>query len=91
MLYACFDVVAEQLIVEELGKKLWLAHFPTNNEDDHRGYKRPNAPGEYDYALCGHVHDAWKLKDNCLNVGVDVWNFYPINLAHIINAFNGVE
>jgi len=28
--------------------------------------------------ICGHVHDAWKVKDNQINVGVDVHDFYPV-------------
>lgn len=31
--------------------------------------------------LCGHVHDLFKIipNNNTINVGVDVWNFYPIS------------
>ena len=29
---------------------------------------------------CGHVHEKWRKKDNCLNVGVDVWGYKPITL-----------
>jgi calcineurin-like phosphoesterase family protein len=39
--------------------------------------------------ICGHVHTEWKSKfinENLLiNVGVDVWNFYPVNIREITN------
>jgi calcineurin-like phosphoesterase family protein len=28
---------------------------------------------------CGHVHEKWRMKGNCLNVGVDVWQYRPIS------------
>lgn len=45
---------------------------------------RPN----YSYKakhLCGHVHQHWKFNDqgNILNVGVDIWNGYPLELEEI--------
>ena len=29
--------------------------------------------------LCGHVHNWWKKCKNAINVGVDVWNFFPVS------------
>jgi calcineurin-like phosphoesterase family protein len=43
--------------------------------------KRPIDDGRW--LLCGHVHDKWKIKGKMINVGVDVWNFYPISLDEI--------
>jgi len=33
--------------------------------------------------LCGHLHTIFRTKANCINVGVDVWNYYPISLTRI--------
>lgn len=30
--------------------------------------------------LFGHVHQTWKGSRNCINVGVDVWDFKPVSL-----------
>lgn len=35
--------------------------------------------------LHGHVHDKWRLKGRQLNVGVDVWDFYPVHEETIID------
>ena len=36
--------------------------------------------------LCGHIHDLFKSIPDKLtvNIGVDVWDYYPINLTHIM-------
>lgn len=33
--------------------------------------------------LHGHVHQHWKRKDNMLNVGVDVWNYFPVSIDEV--------
>lgn len=46
---------------------------------------------EYDLILCGHVHNNWKVKEIhyrrkkrlIINIGVDVWNFYPVEWREI--------
>jgi len=34
--------------------------------------------------LCGHVHTLFKYVSNCVNVGVDQWNYTPVplNIIH---------
>ena len=57
------------------GKELYVAHEP--------GTLRP-------INLCGHVHDNWKVikikNVFIVNIGVDVWNFEPIDINDILNA-----
>lgn len=33
--------------------------------------------------LCGHIHDLFKQQKNCINVGVDVNDFYPMSEEQI--------
>lgn len=33
--------------------------------------------------LCGHVHNYFKYHKNCVNVGVDVWNYTPVSIDEI--------
>lgn len=59
---------------------------------------RPSDVGVFDgnLVLCGHVHQAWKFdrryieKDfyiDFVNVGVDVWDFKPVNINEIMDDY----
>ena len=41
--------------------------------------------------LCGHIHDLFKSipEQLTVNIGVDVWDYYPINLTHIMGELRG--
>jgi calcineurin-like phosphoesterase family protein len=47
---------------------------------------------DVDLILCGHVHDKWKSHVHSIgqrlipviNVGVDVWEYKPVNLGTIV-------
>lgn len=47
---------------------------------------------KYDLNLCGHVHNQFKFKQEkgCIicNVGVDVWNYMPINIGEILGGLS---
>ena len=62
------------------GEKMWLVHDP---EEVNTKYK---------INLVGHVHDLWKVKriahTYIVNVGVDMWKFYPVNLQEIQQAIS---
>jgi len=34
--------------------------------------------------LCGHVHELFKVQMNVINVGVDVWDFFPVSEDQIM-------
>ena len=44
--------------------------------------------------ICGHVHEKWKTNivdgRECINVGVDQWNFEPVKLSEIINNSDSI-
>ncbi len=51
----------------------------------------------YPLHIIGHVHNAYKIKEVvsptgkpslCVNVGVDVWNFYPVSIEEVLVLFN---
>ena len=67
--------------VMNLGNEsLYLVHNPINSKKN------------YHKILCGHVHEKWKFKEEdgqtFINVGVDVWNFMPVNYNEIIKEYN---
>lgn len=35
-------------------------------------------------SLCGHVHNLFKHVKNTINVGVDVWDYYPVSDVDIL-------
>lgn len=49
----------------------------------------------YEVNITGHVHNKWEIKrirkgfafTDCINVSVDVWNFYPVSLDEIMNRY----
>jgi calcineurin-like phosphoesterase family protein len=74
---------AETIIINQNGLRIQLIHDPIY------------AKIEYDFILCGHVHNNWKAKElqYCgqtkliLNVCVDVWNFYPVKLDELLTIY----
>lgn len=71
---------------ETVVKLCHLPYGPLNPEEqtDTR-YMDMRPKDEGHLLLHGHVHDTWK-KSSCgrmINVGVDVWNFYPISVEDL--------
>jgi len=68
-------------IIKSYGKTILLAHHP-----EEASMMMSN--GGIDMAFTGHVHQNWKFKPNMVNVGVDVWDFYPVDAKQILKAYN---
>lgn len=74
----------ERLSIYYGGKRINLVHNPEY------------ADVNYNINLTGHVHEKWKvmrIKRNwhytdCINVGVDVWNFYPVTFDELMNRYH---
>jgi calcineurin-like phosphoesterase family protein len=69
--------------------KLFLRHIPAF-DPKHPGKKYApeflkEPKGQFDYFLCGHVHEHYARKDNIINVGVDVRDFKPRTLWELLN------
>lgn len=71
----------QSAVIEHGGHKLFLIHDPHKYP-----YRR------YDIVLCGHIHEKWRFKREVknnkvitfCNVGVDVWDFKPVNINEIL-------
>lgn len=89
LLTAGVDEIHRTLEIELDGYKLYLAHIPVHLPDpSERTYPSdliPSPPEDYDYFLCGHVHNQWKRRGKTINVGVDVSNFTPLTLAQLLS------
>lgn len=75
----------EALRVEIQGTPFLLCHFPYTNEgEQYVRYQDLRPINEGRWLLHGHVHEQWKVKDRMINVGVDVWDFYPVSEDEIM-------
>jgi calcineurin-like phosphoesterase family protein len=75
-----------------------LTHLPPVECGDHKAGEsvydkeirfvkhRPEYPPEDTWMLCGHVHEAWKRHGRVINVGVDVWDFYPVSVDQLLEV-----
>lgn len=74
----------ERLVIGYGGRRINLVHDPER------------ADINYDINIVGHVHNNWKFKrirkgesfTDCVNVGVDVWNFLPITFNEIMKEYH---
>jgi calcineurin-like phosphoesterase family protein len=67
---------------------VYLNHFPfrSNYETERYHMQRPT-PDDMNGAVVlvhGHVHNAWSVRDNMINVGVDVRGYAPISEDQLI-------
>jgi len=76
---AGFQSVHTSLIIKEAGHTIIMAHDPSiwncvSNMDP------------LPIFLHGHIHNIWKSirGKKMVNVGVDVWDFYPVSLEQIL-------
>ena len=75
------------VILYRNGKQIYLTHSPNN------------LPYGYDLYFAGHIHNKWKFKEmkaignennnyvDVCNVGVDVWEFFPITLEKLFEEY----
>lgn len=73
-----------------------LYHYPKESpEGDKTKGKLQRPPIEFEgWCLTGHVHEHWRIKNKCLNVGVDVHDYRPLSLDEcrkIIKQYEEVD
>lgn len=72
--------ILKYAIVKTYGKVIALVHKP----EDAIAIMET---GGIDLAFVGHVHHNWKFRDRLINVGVDCWDFYPIDAKQALKAY----
>ena len=79
-----------RMVVEPSGSSwhVLLNHFPyagKDDTDDRYEHLRLRQDQTYNMPLIhGHVHDKWKVKDNMVNVGMDVWDWRPVPIDTVL-------
>lgn len=72
--------IAQCLVINYGGFDWWCQHHPSF---------------QFKYNLCGHIHNLWKiatLGDSiCVNVGVDVWGYRPVNMQEILREIDRMK
>lgn len=81
---AGFESVHTSLIIKDWDANEYvLNHDPAPSCIDRLAENPWNKEGPIPYYnriwICAHVHDLYKTCQNVINVGVDVWDFYPVN------------
>jgi calcineurin-like phosphoesterase family protein len=71
------DGINLEIEVNGAPQKFWVTHYPTQARE-----------GQFN--LVGHIHSAWKVQPNAINVGVDVNHYRPYivdqDIPFLVNA-----
>ncbi len=68
-----------QLPLDLCGQPVIACHFPYRGDShDHDRYLEERPVDHGDWLIHGHVHERWRHRDRMINVGVDVWDWYPV-------------
>lgn len=73
-------------------QKFLTCHFPyvtADYTDERYDQYKPRDHGAW--LLHGHVHDAWQVQGRQINVGVDVWDWTPVNVETLIDIKEGTH
>lgn len=46
---------------------------------------------KFDFIICGHVHNNWKVNGKNVNVGVDVWDMKPISEDELLSLLRSIS
>ena len=84
--YVRYRNVGFQILPNQTYYQRWqLCHFPTSGDsytDDRYPEYRPHI-ADNEWLIHGHVHNMWKVLNQQINVGVDVWDFFPVSESQI--------
>jgi calcineurin-like phosphoesterase family protein len=83
-----WTILDPQVTLTHRGRELLLCHFPYHGDHTERERfweLRPKNEGKL--LLHGHCHGAWKFKGNMIDVGVDVWNYKPVDLDLLLAEY----
>jgi len=69
-----------------------VSHFPYDGDShDQNRFDKQRPKNEGLPILHGHVHSKWRMKGNQINVGVDVWDYRPVEFDALVDLFDRVH
>ena len=88
------DIKTMTIDLNQNYRNVFVSHYPST----HKYYYGPMNHGNqlFRVNLCGHVHDKWLMHyDECcgvlnINVGVDVWNYRPVEDVELTEMLDKV-
>ncbi len=72
------------------GVRFLLNHKPILPGDKDSDVHLDVDQDDYDWILCGHVHEKWITNGKNINVGVDVWGFKPVSIDQIMELIKNM-
>lgn len=73
-------------------RKVVLSHFPYEaDHTDEPRFRQFRLRDEGRWLLHGHVHGEYTVRQRGVNVGVDVWDFTPVNVHDLARLIADVE
>lgn len=89
----CYEVIFQRVLSENT----WLDRDRNPHADKVKSWPGklncvhyPTKSVAHAFNLVGHIHGAWKVQKNMLNVGVDVHHYRPVSLQDVDFYFNGI-
>ncbi len=62
------------------GVEVTISHFPYRNDSHYdQRYQQHRPEDRGGWLLHGHIHEKWRQNDRQINVGVDAWDFAPVD------------
>lgn len=69
-----------------------ICHFPYVPDERHdERYNEYHPKDKGNWILHGHVHELWRVRDRQINVGVDVWDGFPVSEQTLITVIHHPE
>jgi calcineurin-like phosphoesterase family protein len=88
---AGFKILDTEIAVEIGGHQVLVCHFPyegDSHDEDRYLEHRPVDTGLW--LIHGHVHDQYRVRGRQINVGVDVWDYYPVSEDQLLEIINKI-
>jgi calcineurin-like phosphoesterase family protein len=79
-----FEAVVENLPVKIGEFNCYLIHTPIDPTAQYKKGREPDFSilNRYDFVICGHVHEKWRVSGKNINVGIDIWK-KPIHIDEL--------
>ena len=89
-----FALVLEEAVMHIANRACRLSHYPYKSgsaeKPDAHAAKRPRRRGTGEILLHGHSHSKRKVIGDCIDLGVDAWNYEPALYDEVAQLVRGI-